>query len=288
VRPRLVDALDAVSGTTLFAWLIPSPAVMYALAMLAALVALRYRSRDVPGLEPYHALGVALWTMVGALIGARAFYLIEHLPETLAEPTRILDVSGATTSWGAYLGGAAGVSIYCMRHRLRWLLYADLVATTIGLAIAVGRWACFLNGDDFGTPSGMPWAVRFPHGSYPFAAQARANLISPLDDLSLPVHPVQLYLSASGVALFFLTTWFWRRHRHRPGATLCFFWLMHGLSRFPLEYFRGDHDQFVLGLPQAQAFCIVTGVAATLGLAFVMAQSAAEPTGALDGAGTIP
>ncbi len=262
MRPRIIEAF----GSGVFEWLVPSPAMMYALAMLAALVVLRYRSRDVPGLDPYHALGVALWTMAGALAGARVFHLLQHLDETLADPAQIFDVTGATASWGAYLGGAAGLLLYCRRHRLSGLRYFDLVAPAIGLAIAIGRWACFLNGDDFGTMSDAPWAVRFPHGSYPFSHQARALLISPLDDLSLPVHPVQLYLSANGLALFFLATWYWRKHRDRPGAAFCFFWLSYAITRFGLEFFRADHDRFLLGLPSAQFLCLLIGAVAALGL----------------------
>jgi phosphatidylglycerol:prolipoprotein diacylglycerol transferase len=266
VRPRLVEGLIAAFGTRLFEWLVPSPAVMYALAMLAALVIVRRRSRAAPGVLPYHALGVGLWVMAGALVGARLFYLVQDLPATLAQPQRIFDLGGATVSWGAYLGGGAGLLLYCRCYRLPGWPYADLLAVTIGLAIAIGRWGCFLNGDDFGTRSDLPWAVRFPHGSYPFAQQARAHLISPLDDLSLPVHPVQLYLSFNGLLLFFLTSWYWKRFRLRPGATFCFFWLLYPVSRFFLEFFRGDHDQFILGLPLAQAFSILIAVAATIGL----------------------
>jgi phosphatidylglycerol:prolipoprotein diacylglycerol transferase len=239
---------------------------MYAAAMLAALLFLRYGSRGVRGLVSSHALGGGLWAMAGALAGARIFHLAQHLGETFADPSRLLDLSGATVSWGAYLGGAAGFWLYCRVHRLAASPYLDLAAPAAGLAIFVGRWACFLNGDDFGTQSDVPWALRFPHASYPFAQQARANLISPLDDLSLPVHPVQLYLSAAGLALFFLTLAFWKRLRNRPGAAFCFFWTGHSVLRFALESFRADHEHFVFGMPQAQVLCLLTGAAAASGL----------------------
>jgi phosphatidylglycerol:prolipoprotein diacylglycerol transferase len=277
MRPRLAEGLNAAFGTRLFEWLVPSPAVMYALAMLAALVVVRYRSRAAPGVVPYHALGVGLWVMASALVGARLFYLFQYLPETLAQPLRIFDLGGATVSWGAYLGGGAGLLLYCRCYRLPGQPYADLLATTIGLAIAIGRWGCFLNGDDFGTRSDLPWAVRFPHGSYPFAQQARAHLIFPLDDLSLPVHPVQLYLSLNGLLLFFLTSWYWKRFRHRPGATFCFFWLLYAVSRFLLEFFRGDHDQFLLGVPTAQAMSIPMAAAAAIGLRHCLSRPAPPP-----------
>ncbi len=284
MRPRIVDAL----GSGVFDWLVPSPAMMYALAMLAALVVLRYRARNAPGLDPYHALGTVLWVMAGALVGARVFHLVQHFGETMAAPVQIFDVTGPTASWGAYLGGALGLLFYCRRFRLSGARYFDLMAPAIGLAIAIGRWACFLNGDDFGTLSDAPWAVRYPHGSYPFAHQARAGLISPLDALSLPVHPVQLYFSAAGLALFFLTTWYWRKHRDRPGAAFCFFWLCDSVARFSLEFLRADHDHFLMGLPTAQSLCLWIAAASAWGLWQVRADARTlpplPPRGVLDAA----
>jgi phosphatidylglycerol---prolipoprotein diacylglyceryl transferase len=274
MRPRIVHALDLATGVSVFDWLVPSPAFMYALAMMVALVVVYRRSRTVGGVHPYHALGVVLWTMVGALVGARAFYLLQHLSETLADPRTIFEVGGATASWGAFGGGVAGLLAYCRRHRLEMARYADLIAPAAGLAIAIGRLACFLNGDDFGTPSELPWAVRFPHGSYPFAHHVQAGLLSPLDELSLPVHPVQLYLSLAGLGLFFLVTRCWRRHRELPGATALFFWLGYCASRFPLELFRGDHDHVLMGLPSSQSLALATGLAAGLGLWSVWASRA--------------
>jgi phosphatidylglycerol:prolipoprotein diacylglycerol transferase len=276
LRPRIVEALSAYLGSAAD-WVVPSPALVYALAMVASLVVLRYRSRHAPGIEPYHTLGMALWMMVGGLVGARTFYLGQHYSEILADPVRVLAPGGATASWGAYLGGGAALALYCARHRLGGLRYADLVAPVVGLTMAVGRWACFLNGDDYGTRSEVPWAVRFPHASYPFVDHVRAGLVSPLDAWSLPVHPVQLYLSASGLFLFFAGTWFWRRHRDRPGATLCFFWLLASLTRFALEFYRGDHHHFVLGLPSSQFMALLTGVASAAGLWWMMRPSLAQP-----------
>ena len=264
MRPRIVEALDAAFGTSLFDSLVPTPATVYALAMLATVVVLARRS-DRAGLERHQVLGVAFWVMAGAIIGSRGFHLLQHWKETLANPQEIVRLGGATASWGAYLGGALGLVLYCRRHRESAWRHADLLASAIGLTIAIGRWSCFLNGDDFGTPSELPWAVRFPHGSHPFAAQARANLISPLDEFSLPVHPVQLYLSLNGLALFGLVSWFWRRNRDNPGATCWTFWLAYSLSRFGLEFFRGDSGHRVLALSVGQAMCLLTAAAAAFG-----------------------
>src|SRR6185503_15247084 len=127
MRPRIVEALDATFGTSLFDTLIPTPATVYALAMLATVILLWRRSPD-SGLKLYHVLGVAFWVMVSANIGARIFHLAHHWEETLANPGEIIRLGGATASWGAYLGGALGLVLYCRRYRESCGRHADLIA----------------------------------------------------------------------------------------------------------------------------------------------------------------
>jgi phosphatidylglycerol:prolipoprotein diacylglycerol transferase len=267
VRPRLVEYLNALFGTSAFDTIVPQPPFVYALAMLAALFVVARRRRRA-GLDGYHVAGAALWAMCGGVVGARLFFLAQHLGETLAHPARALDPAGGIASWGAYLGGFAGLALYCRLYGQELPRHADLLASALGLGVAVGRWACFLNGDDFGTLSGAAWAVSFPHGSYPFVAQVRAGLLSPLEDLSLPVHPVQLYLSLNGLAVFLLASRFYRRFAARPGATFCFYWLCYCTARFALECFRGDQDaHLVFGvLTVPQVLCLMTVPLAGYGL----------------------
>lgn len=256
MRPRIVDALNAAFRAEVFGWLVPTPAAMYAIAMTAVLVVFVHRCRRL-GISRYHAAGAALWAMAGGLVGARASYLLANLRSTLSNPMQILDLGGGTASWGAYLGGVAGLVLYCRRYRQFTLQVADVVASCLGLGVALGRWSCFLNGDDYGKLSTLPWAVRFPHGSYPFVAQVRAGLLDPLDSLSLPVHPVQLYLSLNGLILFVGASLCWKRLRHRPGALFCLYWLAYCATRFLWEFARGDQpDLFGGSLTMGQLICI--------------------------------
>ena len=67
----------------------------------------------------------------------------------------------------------------------------------------------------------VPWGVRFPVGSYPFEAHLRADFIPTDAALSMPVHPVQLYLALNALLLFVATSAVWRRWRDRPyGASV--------------------------------------------------------------------
>jgi len=216
---------------------------------------------------------------MGGLVGARVFYLVQHLETTLGNPGVILNLGGGTASWGAYIGGAAAFLLYFSFNKEQTLGYADAVGSCLGLGIAVGRWSCFLNGDDFGTLSDLPWTVRFPHASPPFVAQVRAGLLDPLADLSLPIHPVQLYLSFNGLMLFLLATWCWRRLRHLPGATFYLYWLSYCLTRFMWEFFRGDQSRvFSASLTVPQVLAILVVIPTSLGLWWSLRGNRLKPS----------
>lgn len=289
MRPRLVDALSTAFGSELAGRLVPTPAMMYAVAMIAVLVVFVRRSRRL-GISSYHGVGAALWAMATGVIGARAAYLVVHLQRTLAHPTQILDLGGGTASWGAYLGGALGLLLYCQRHRLPAAPVADAMASCLALGVALGRWSCFLNGDDYGHLSSLPWAVRYPPGSYPFVAQVRAGLLDPLAALSLSVHPVQLYLSLNGLLLFTVMSLLWPRLRRHPGALFGLYWLSYGATRFLWEFARGDQPGFLHGnLTAGQVICMPIVVGAGLWLALgVLSKKPTGPRSAWQPVGDAP
>jgi phosphatidylglycerol:prolipoprotein diacylglycerol transferase len=66
--------------------------------------------------------------------------------------------------------------------------------------------------------------------------------------LSLPVHPVQLYLSLKGMILFIALSLVYVHLKDRPGLTFGIFWLSYGILRFAGEFFRGDHPVVLFGV----------------------------------------
>ncbi len=247
MRPRFVDALNAWTGTSLGEWLVPYPALVYALAMLAGLIIFVQRSRRT-GLPPYYAAGSAVAAMVGGLVGARVFYVLWHIDNFPSPFSALFAVSGATFSWGAYMGGITCFILYLYVKRQPLLPWLDMFAPIHGLGVFIGRWACFLNGDDFGKVSTLPWAVSYPPGSIPFTHQVREGLIPLMSDMSLAVHPVQLYLGLNGLLLFILFSHIWRRNVLKPGQLTVIYFGSYAFSRFWLEFFRGDYQQMYFNL----------------------------------------
>ena len=86
----------------------------------------------------------------------------------------------------------------------------------------IGRIGCFLVGDDYGTPSTLPWAVAFPEG---------------LPPTTVPVHPTQLY-EAMGLGLLGWLLIRWRRQGVRDPIVLGRYLIAAGALRFAVEFLR--------------------------------------------------
>lgn len=252
---------------TLVTWLIahdlPWLAVMvpkpsYAHGAVVVVMAFLFRSRARQAGFPGHLTQqFALSTALGAVIGARLFYLVTT-QDLFALPLKEWFTLQGTASWGAYLGGMAGAWLCGLWSRIDALPYLDALASFSGIAQVVGRWSCWLAGDDFGRVSDVPWAIQFPAGSLPYRAHLAARLIEPTALNSLPVHPLAFYFMLAGAAVFWLCSDAWRRYRNIPGATLALFLLATGLIRLPLEVFRDPAAGGALrGLSVSQVMSIV-------------------------------
>lgn len=246
MRPRLVEYLNHYFDTHLFGYIIPDPAFVYAI-MLGLGIIIFIRRCDKINLDRQHSTGLVLWASVAALLGARIFYLLQHIGSVISNPSVLLEINGATVSFGVYLGGVFGLYLYHRFYKIDISRYLDTIASVLGIGPMIGRMACFLNGDDYGKLSNLHWSVRYPHGSFPFLDQVAKGLINPMDDLSMPVHPVQLYGCLKGVVLFVVFSYLWKKNYFKPGVLFCLFWPCYAVMRFILEYFRGDMNRGFVG-----------------------------------------
>lgn len=212
----IIDALNNKFQAGVFDWLIPSGSFLYALAFLLCLLIFINRSNKI-GLSRSNAFWSGVWAIAFGLIGARIYWLLQHVDEAIRTPSLIR--TGGTGSIGGYLGGTLGFILSLKLYRAQILKYMDVAASVIGLGVFIARWSCFLEGCCFGKISTLPWAVRFPKGSLPYNAQLSEGLIVPNAPTSLPIHPVQIYDSLHGLLLFLLACWYWPRLKIKSCAT---------------------------------------------------------------------
>jgi phosphatidylglycerol:prolipoprotein diacylglycerol transferase len=148
---------------------------MMALGFLAALGVVRRLSRRA-GLDPETVSNAALYCLFVGVVGARTFFVIHHIDRFRGD---VLSVFAIWRGGLEFLGGVApavGFLLFYLRfRRLPMRRYLDILAIGLMMGLAFGRLGCFLNGCCYGQPTELPWAVRFPYGSYAFVSQANPD-----------------------------------------------------------------------------------------------------------------
>ena len=269
MRPAIVDSLNGYFKTTIFNWLVPELALVYAAAVTVCLLIFIRRGKRT-GLSEFHAWGAALFGILAGIIGVRVWYLVLNAGSVVRDPSILWETNGPTVSFGGYFFGFAAFAAYLRLNTQPVLRYLDVAASCLGLGPMIARWACFLNGDDYGRISTLPWAVQYPPGSYPFVDHVNHGLINIMADHSLPVHPVQLYLSMKGLLLFLICSYLWRHFKFVPGTVFGIFWVLYALLRFSLEFFRGDNTTgYWHSLTYVQVVCLFILVIALLYLSVI-------------------
>ena len=202
----------------------------YALSYIAGfLAAWRYMRalavRSPGGVTPIQVDDFIAWAIVGAVLGARLGYVLFWKPGYyLANPGEVVLLwQGGMSFHGGLLGVVAACVWFTRRHGVGLLALADLIACAAPIGLFLGRIANFINGELWGRPSELPWAVVFPLA----------------DDL--PRHPVQIYSSLlEGLALFAVMfgLWRWSAMPARRGALTGAYLIGAGVARTVLDLYR--------------------------------------------------
>ncbi len=222
---------------------------LIAIALLTA-TWLAGREAARKGIPPERVQDFVVWAALFGLLGARLYYLAFFSPRVfLEDPLGVLAIwRGGLAIHGGLLAGAATAVWYVRRHHLSFWVFADILAPAVILGQAIGRLACFLNGDAYGLPTSLPWAVTFTN----------PESMAPL---GVPLHPTQLYEMTLNLALFGLL-WWWRRRVRFDGQLFLMYAAGYGLIRFFVENFRGDQLQYAGGISAAQTFSLLLLMAA--------------------------
>jgi phosphatidylglycerol:prolipoprotein diacylglycerol transferase len=170
---------------------------------------------------------------------------------------------GGLVWYGGFFGGVLAVLLNGWRKRVPARFTFELTAPALALGYALGRVGCFLVNDDYGVPSSLPWAMKFPQGLPPSSVQEleRMGVTFPANtdpNLIVAVHPTQLYETAIMLAAF---AWLWSRraHLHATGWMFGAYLLWAGAERFVVELVRAKDDRLFgpISLAQATSMALV-------------------------------
>ena len=189
------------------------------------------------GKPPDWAFEIVVCAVIGGLIGARGYWLIQNHGEL--EGSLLGNVFGGSglVWYGGFLGGTIAVLLWARWRDFFNLQLVDIAAYGLALGYAIGRIGCQVSGDgDYGKPWNGPWAMGYPHGTVPTPP-------------GVTVHPTPIYETlAMGFVAWVLWNW---RDRFRPGVLFAMYLVAAGIERFLVEFLRRN-DRVVAGLTMAQ------------------------------------
>lgn len=178
-----------------------------------------------------HADDLVFYATIGIIAGGRLGYVIFYAPEMFLSPLKIIRLwDGGMSFHGGAIGTSIGIILFARAHKLDWLRVHDYLSCCVPFGLFFGRIANFVNGELWGKPSQVAWAIVFPR--------------TPAD---VPRHPSQLYEAGLEGILLFALLWlaFWRtKARYQPGRLTGLFMGGYGVARFIVEFYREPDAQF--------------------------------------------
>jgi phosphatidylglycerol---prolipoprotein diacylglyceryl transferase len=209
---------------------------------------------------------LAIWLVVAAIPCARLYYVLfkwDYYQNHLGEIVAVWQ--GGIAIHGAILGGALAAWIFSkVRHMEFWAL-ADVVAPSVALGQAIGRWGNFFNSEAFGAPTDLPWKLYIPYSRRPEEFQDKEYF-----------HPTFLYeflwnIGVFGILmlLFFRSLKAWKPLRN--GTLFSIYLIAYSLGRVWIEALRTD-SLMVGSLKMAQVISLVGVAIGSISLFWIYRQ----------------
>jgi phosphatidylglycerol---prolipoprotein diacylglyceryl transferase len=198
----------------------------------------------------------AVWGVLGGLLGARIFHVLDHWGHIFAaNPIRVFYIwEGGLAIWGGVVGGVFAVAVLARRRGWQLPKILDSAAPGLVLAQAVGRTACIITGDAMGkaTTGPLGFAYANPHALVP--------------ELGVYYTPMPLFEIVANLVIF---TILWKlRSRNWPAGLLFLVYLsLYSIERLLLG-FTSSYQILAFGLTQSQIVALI-GLGLTLPLLYL-------------------
>src|SRR5919198_1416234 len=242
-------------------------AAAYLLGLKLAMVRAKAR-----GLDANRVLDLGIYIIISALIGAKLLLLVTDFRTFTSNPRELLTLA---RSGGVFYGGlilAVTVALwYIRRAGLPLWTTCDVFAPGIALGHVVGRFGCLFAGCCYGKPTTLPWGITF---SDPFAA---ANVGTPL---GVHLHPTQLYEAGAESLILLALLFTERKGRPFAGRTFWLYILLYAVSRFIIEFYRGDERGTVGMFSTSQFISLLLAPLAVVMLVYLSRVKMPEPKSA--------
>lgn len=216
--------------------------VIMAIAICVGVLVADYFGSKYFGLKKETIIDLAPYLIIFGILGARLYYCVLNYDFYLRFPTEIIAIRhGGISIHGAILGGAIGLWLFSIRHKLSAFKLADACALGLPIAQAIGRWGNFFNSEAFGAPTNLPFKLYI-------APQYRPI---PYQDYEF-FHPAFLYESVLNIFIFAVLVWLTKSGKIKKDGNLALLYLiLYSVVRILVESLRLDSVRYVLGVPVA-------------------------------------
>lgn len=189
-----------------------------------------------------HVFDLLLYVIIGAIIGARLWeVLFFQSAYYFKHPLEIFQIwNGGLSIQGGLVGGFVTGLIYTRIHKLSFWEFADVLAPSIILGQAIGRIACFLNGDAFGAPTNSGFGLVYPEGTMAYDTFG-----------SQPLWPAELFEMQLNMIVFAILIGL-KNVKWPKGFIFLSYNILYNTGRFFLEFLRGDTPEYALQWTAAQ------------------------------------
>jgi len=253
IGPNLVSL-----GTFLLSW-----HGFFSFVAVASAVFLVGRWAPMKGIDPDDIYSIAIWGIIGGILGARFVHVIDNWGFYSGNPGQIIAIwSGGIGLWGGLLGGFFGAAAYARIFKHPVGIIADLTAPALLFVQTIGRLGDFVNGEH----CAKAWdnALAFVWTNPASDARVCAN------GIDVSVHPVIAY---EIIFNMFALVIIWKlRDRLKPdGMLFALYFALYSVGRFGVTFLRQDKI-WAIGLQEAQFIALIV-LAITVPLLLAKARS---------------
>jgi phosphatidylglycerol:prolipoprotein diacylglycerol transferase len=208
------------------------------------------------GLKQDELIDMLFFAVPAGIIGSRAFFVMFRWDEFRDEPLSIILPGWAGLSiHGAIIGAVGAALLFCWVRHISFGAMADVGAMGLLIAQAVGRWGNFVNGEVYGTPTGLPWRMRV-YGQ--------------------EVHPLFLYECLWNLIGLVLLRLLMKKRKYN-GQMFTIYIAWYGLGRGLLEGMRSPEFNLMAGDMMISRIIAVASCVAALALLFYMTMFRKNP-----------
>jgi phosphatidylglycerol:prolipoprotein diacylglycerol transferase len=222
---------------------------LFSFVAVATAVVLVARWAPLKQIDPDAVLSIAVWAIIGGVIGARVVHVVDHWGAVYSQnPMQVLEIwTGGIGVWGGVVGGFIAGAAYALIAKHPVGVIADLAAPAILYVQTIGRIGDIINGEHCSRATDLLFGFQWTH-----AETAARNCA---DGYANAVHPAIAYEMIWNI-LALAVLWQLRGRLKPDGMIWTLYLALYAIGRFGVTFFREDRI-WTAGLQEAQIIALL-------------------------------